>query len=170
MKSQHHTFWLTAAQILLLLGCVGLSLTPRAFASGLDVKHLQETLKAKGYDPGPIDGHLGAQTRTALSEYQKANGLPTTGHVDAATAQKLGVGEESEAAPAKGSESHDFREAAKQFEKGSEGFGHEIKRGKPVAATKDFGQGVGKSSVKVGAGVKKAVDPKSDKNDPEQKP
>jgi hypothetical protein len=44
-----------------------------------------------------------------------------------------------------------------------------MKEGKPVAAGKDLGEGIGKGGKDVGKGVKKAVSPKSDSGDPEKK-
>lgn len=56
-----------------------------------DVKKLQEALKAKGQDPGPIDGVMGPKTRAAIKAFQKASGLKETGELDDQTAAKLGV-------------------------------------------------------------------------------
>ena len=162
MNSEKHQIWTRAMFILLMAVAVGLSIIPRAFANQHDVKQLQDILRDKGYDPGPSDGVMGAKTRDALSQYQQAQGLPVTGHVDPATADKLGVGKETE----KG----DFKTAGKDVGRGGEGVGHEMKQGKPIAAGKDLGEGVGKGSKKVGQGVKKAVSPRSDANDPEKKP
>lgn len=148
--------------ILLMTGMLGLALMPRASAADRgDVKKVQETLRDKGYDPGPVDGVLGAQTREAISQYQKAENLPVTGHLDAQTAGKLGVEQESVG--------DDFKSAGKDVGRGGEGVGHEMKQGKPIAAGKDLGQGVGKAGKKVGEGVKKAVSPHSDSSDPEKK-
>jgi hypothetical protein len=58
---------------------------------GERVRSVQEALKAKGYDPGPIDGVFGPKTQTALKEFQKAESLPESGHQDAQTLAKLGV-------------------------------------------------------------------------------
>ena len=44
-----------------------------------------------------------------------------------------------------------------------------MKEGKPIAAGKDMGKGLGKGGKDVGKGVKKAVSPKSDSKDPENK-
>lgn len=55
------------------------------------VKKVQEALKEKGHDPGPIDGILGPQTREALKAFQMANDLKATGQLDEETASKLGV-------------------------------------------------------------------------------
>jgi len=148
--------------ILLMTAMLGLSLIPRASAADQDnIKKVQETLRDKGYDPGPIDGVMGSQTREAISQYQKAENLPITGHLDAQTAGKLGVGPESAGG--------DFKAAGKDVGRGGEGVGHEMKQGKPIAAGKDLGEGVGKGGKKVGKGVKKAVSPGNDSSDPEKK-
>lgn len=60
-------------------------------ADDKDVKTAQEALKAKGYDPGPIDGILGPRTSSALRAFQKSEGLSETGHLDSGTRDKLGV-------------------------------------------------------------------------------
>lgn len=43
------------------------------------ISKLQSALSNAGYNPGPIDGVLGHQTLNAVSQYQKAKGLPTGG-------------------------------------------------------------------------------------------
>ena len=63
------------------------------------VQKLQEALKTKGQDPGPIDGVMGAKTRVAIKAFQEASGLKGTGRLDDQTAEKLGV--EKPKAPAK---------------------------------------------------------------------
>ena len=64
-----------------------------------EIKKVQEALKAKGQDPGPIDGAMGSKTRAALKAFQEASGLKGTGRLDDQTADKLGV--EKPKAPAK---------------------------------------------------------------------
>jgi hypothetical protein len=64
--------------------------TPTANAD--QVKQVQEALKAKGHDPGPIDGTMGAETQEALRAFQKSQDLPVTGQLDSDTIDKLGVG------------------------------------------------------------------------------
>lgn len=56
-----------------------------------ETRKIQEALKAKGNDPGPIDGRMGPKTRAAVKAFQEANGLKPTGQVDSQTAEKLGV-------------------------------------------------------------------------------
>jgi peptidoglycan hydrolase-like protein with peptidoglycan-binding domain len=56
-----------------------------------DTQKLQEALKAKGHDPGPIDGIMGPKTRAALRAFQEASGIKATGKLDDQTAEKLGV-------------------------------------------------------------------------------
>lgn len=56
-----------------------------------NVKEVQQALKDKGYDPGPVDGTMGARTKEALKSFQSASNLQATGTLNAETAEKLGV-------------------------------------------------------------------------------
>ena len=56
-----------------------------------DMKKVEEALKAKGYDPGKIDGVVDDANRAAIRSFQKDKTLPITGTVDSRTAQELGV-------------------------------------------------------------------------------
>jgi membrane-bound lytic murein transglycosylase B len=55
------------------------------------VTAIQEALKEKGHDPGPIDGIIGPRTRAALREFQTAEGMQATGQPDTNTLTALGV-------------------------------------------------------------------------------
>jgi membrane-bound lytic murein transglycosylase B len=44
------------------------------------VEKMQELLNAQGFDPGPIDGVIGSQTREAIKEFQRTAKLPADGH------------------------------------------------------------------------------------------
>lgn len=114
-----------------------------------DIQKVQEKLSNEGYYHGKVDGVMGPQTDSAIRQYQKAQGLPATGHLDAQTAVKLGVSPSS----GKG----DLKQAGSSVKAGGEEFGHEITKGKPVAAGKDLGKSIGHASKEVGKGVKKAV-------------
>ncbi len=49
----------------------------------------QAALKALGYDPGAVDGRIGAQTRTALRAWQMKTGLVADGHLTTELAHRL---------------------------------------------------------------------------------
>ncbi|MGZ8495148.1 MAG: peptidoglycan-binding domain-containing protein, partial [Candidatus Binatia bacterium] len=59
--------------------------------SSSDVKSVQEALKNKGHDPGPIDGVMGARTQQAIRAFQRSQNTQTTGQLDSNTASALGV-------------------------------------------------------------------------------
>lgn len=54
------------------------------------VRDVQRALKARGYDPGPVDGVLGLKTQTALKQFQTDNSLPM-GNLNIKTLESLGV-------------------------------------------------------------------------------
>lgn len=61
---------------------VSTDLPPAAAASGesrLVVRAVQRELSARGYDVGAVDGELTGRTRTAISSFQKTEGLAVTG-------------------------------------------------------------------------------------------
>lgn len=58
------------------------------------VREIQRALSEAGYDPGPQDGQMGEQTRSALQEFQQAQGMEATGELDARTLAALGVDSE----------------------------------------------------------------------------
>jgi len=55
----------------------------------MSTRELQELLKAKGFDPGAIDGIMGPNTRAAIRAFQKANGLTVDGIVGSDTTLAL---------------------------------------------------------------------------------
>ena len=56
-----------------------------------DVRSVQEALKGKGHDPGPIDGVIGPRTQQALRAFQRKQNIQTSGQLDSSTASALGV-------------------------------------------------------------------------------
>ena len=46
-------------------------------------KLLQQALADKGFNPGPVDGVIGANTKRALREWQRVNGYPADGYASA---------------------------------------------------------------------------------------
>ena len=62
-----------------------------AMAGDEKVKAVQQALKDKGHHPGRVDGRMGPKTQQALRDFQKAQGMQATGHLDTKTMQSLGV-------------------------------------------------------------------------------
>ena len=154
--------FITVVTLALALGLFGLSLTPSALAgSSDDIRTVQKSLNDKGYDVGPVDGVLGTRTRAGIRQYQASEKLTVNGRLDAETAGKLGVGEESIGGSFKG--------AGQEVGQGGEELGHEMQQGKPIAGGKEFGLGVGRAAQKVAGGVKKAVTTDSDRGDREKR-
>jgi membrane-bound lytic murein transglycosylase B len=54
------------------------------------IEKIQELLVAKGYDPGPVDGVLGSQTRQAIKEFQRTAQLPADGYPTPELLETLG--------------------------------------------------------------------------------
>lgn len=60
-------------------------------ASGPAVTQLQQTLVGMGFVSIAVDGSYGPETAAAVASYQDTQGLPSTGIVDEATANALGI-------------------------------------------------------------------------------
>jgi His-Xaa-Ser repeat protein HxsA len=67
--------------------------TPRPSTDQLTlmIMRVQAALFSRGYDPGAIDGVMGAKTRSALIYFQTAQGLTATGTMTTETLNALGV-------------------------------------------------------------------------------
>jgi len=59
--------------------------------SGSLVAQVQARLARDGYEPGPIDGIIGSQTRDAIADFQSDYGLPVTGRIDDSLVHALGL-------------------------------------------------------------------------------
>ncbi len=71
------------------------------------VKKAQEALQEAGLYKGKIDGKFGPQTKAAVKEFQKENGLKQTARLDSATMKKLSqAGGAGGGMPAGGTTSH----------------------------------------------------------------
>ena len=53
------------------------------------VRNVQAILNRSGFDAGTPDGVMGKKTRTAILEFQRANGLPVSGEIDDALVRAL---------------------------------------------------------------------------------
>ncbi len=164
--------WAVVLFTFLTTGVLGLGWMPSAFAvspsdqktatlNQQDIKKVQETLRDKGYYSAEIDGIIGPKTRAGIRQYQKSENLPVTGRIDAETAGKFGVGQESVGG--------EFKGAGQEVGKGGMEVGHEMKQGKPIAAGKEMGKAIGRAGQKVGSAVKQAVSPESDREKREKK-
>jgi peptidoglycan hydrolase-like protein with peptidoglycan-binding domain len=60
-----------------------------ASVSPATVQKAQEQLKSQGLYRGPADGRIGPATRTAVSRYQRKEGLPQTAMLDPPTLKHL---------------------------------------------------------------------------------
>ena len=63
---------------------------PPAVASST-ASEVQSILKQQGYYSGAIDGAIGSRSRSAIMDYQRANGLPVTGRIDHALLSSMGL-------------------------------------------------------------------------------
>jgi hypothetical protein len=63
----------------------------RDSSSGSMAARVQSRLARNGYDPGPIDGAIGPQTRSAIEAFQADHGLPVTGRIDDPLINALGL-------------------------------------------------------------------------------
>jgi hypothetical protein len=53
---------------------------------------VQQSLARRGYYAGGVDGVIGPETRSAIREFQRDNGLPVTGRIDSQLMQALKLG------------------------------------------------------------------------------
>ncbi|MDX1653672.1 MAG: SEL1-like repeat protein [Candidatus Competibacteraceae bacterium] len=62
---------------------------PREQLSRAQVAQLQQALNTLGYTAGPVDGLMGASTRSAIRDYQRDKGLAVTGEASMALLERL---------------------------------------------------------------------------------
>ena len=55
------------------------------------IANVQSALQQQGYYQGEVDGLLGPQTRGAIADYQRSNGLEETAAIDQPTLESLGM-------------------------------------------------------------------------------
>lgn len=69
------------------------------------IRNVQQQLRAKGIDAGPVDGIWGPQTHQGVREFQQAQGLQTTGQLNGRTLAALGISQEQSASAGGGAPS-----------------------------------------------------------------
>jgi hypothetical protein len=62
-----------------------------SMAGADEIRQAQQKLNDMGYDAGHVDGIMGAETRSAISNFQRSEGLAATGQLDNQTMKALGV-------------------------------------------------------------------------------
>jgi peptidoglycan hydrolase-like protein with peptidoglycan-binding domain len=125
-----------------------------------EIRAAQQSLKDKGFDPGPIDGVDGPKTRAAVRQYQKQQNLEADGHLGPQTLDSLGVSHGSA-----GTQMHEagstlknsYKEGGKEIGQGGKELGTEVKHGNVVEGAKDLGKGVGEGAKNIGVGTGRAV-------------
>ena len=120
------------------------------------VRGAQQALKDKGFDPGPVDGIIGARTRAAVKSYQEKNSLTPDGRLGPQTLTSLGVenakaGTEMKTAGTNVKES--YSSGGKEIGQGGKALGSDVKHGEVVDGAKTFGKDVGKGAAKMGVGT-----------------
>lgn len=60
-------------------------------ATPAKIREIQSALSKAGFNPGPLNGVLRAQTMQAVNRYQQAKGLPVDGFLNLDTVKSLGV-------------------------------------------------------------------------------
>ncbi len=66
-------------------------MAPQHEAAGASIQAIQSALNEKDNAGLKVDGKLGPKTMAALKQFQKAHGLPATGHPNKETDQALGL-------------------------------------------------------------------------------
>ncbi len=73
------------------LGAKSVATLSRMGSSGSEVTQIQTRLKDWGYYTGSVDGVYGTSTRTAVTSFQKKNGLTADGVAGSATLRAIGL-------------------------------------------------------------------------------
>jgi len=145
----------------LILGGALVTIPAVARAEGsIIVSEAQQALKAKGFDPGAVDGVAGAKTRSAIMAYQKANNLDADGMLGPQTLEGLGVKRDTAGTNFKTAGSkvkNSYASGGKEMGEGGKDLGSNIKHGEVVEAGKDFGKGVGRGAKQIGVGTGQAA-------------
>ena len=136
---------------------LGVLMSPSLMAwSSDDVRAEQQALKDKGFDPGPVDGIDGPQTRAALRQFQDKQNLKEDGQLGPQTRDALGLKPGSAQTNMKASGENlksGYGKGGKDIADGSKDMAHDVANGHPVDGAKDLGKGVGHGVVKMGEGT-----------------
>jgi len=139
---------------------LALSAIPALAQNHATVSSMQQALKDKGVDPGPVDGINGPLTKAALKKYQDQQNLNEDGKLGPKTMDALGI----KPAPAKTqlkasgeNIKNGYSDGGSKIAAGTKAAGSDIKHGAVVDGAAEFGKGVGKGVAKMGVGTGHAV-------------
>jgi hypothetical protein len=121
-----------------------------------DVRAEQQALKDKGFDPGPVDGVDGPQTRAALRQFQDKQNLKEDGRLGPQTRDALGLKPAPASTDMKMSGENlkeGYGKGGKEVGEGGKDMAHDVAHGHPVDGAKDLGKGVGSGVAKMGEGT-----------------
>ncbi len=128
-----------------------------SFAQGSDnVKAVQQALKDKGLDPGPVDGVNGPKTRAAIKEYQTQQHLTADGRIGPKTLDSLGVKQAEPATQFKASGEnikHSYTKGGKDIGQGTKEMADDMKTGHVGDGAVDMGKGLGHGVKKIAVGT-----------------
>jgi len=74
-----------------VLSLLALAIAPTGLSASARIAALQIGLRARGFDPGPVDGVRGPRTRAALVQFQRRHNLQVDGKLGPATRRALGA-------------------------------------------------------------------------------
>lgn len=161
---------------------VALTAIPAMAQSHAAIRDVQQALKDKGFDPGPVDGVNGPATKAAVKKFQDQQNLNEDGRIGPKTMDALGVKTASSKTQFKASGENvknGYSEGGEKMADGTKDAGKDIKHGEVGEGAVDFGKGVGKGAAKMGVatghaaknvakGVKNAVVPNEKKVTPDK--
>ncbi len=160
-----------------------LSAIPVVAQSHSTIREVQQALKDKGLDPGPVDGINGRATRSAVKKFQAQQNITADGRIGPKTLDALGVKNAKSTTQLKmGGEQvkNGYSKGGKDIGQGSKELATNVKQGEVGAGAADFGKGVGHGAAKMGVstghaaksiakGIKNAVVPNDKKTTSDQK-
>ncbi len=120
------------------------------------IKSVQQALKDKGFDPGPVDGVKGPETRSALKKYQAQQNITADGRIGPKTLDSLGVKQAEPATQFKaGGENvkHSYAKGGKDISQGTKAMASDVKDGHVGDGAVDVGKGVGSGVKKMAVGT-----------------
>jgi peptidoglycan hydrolase-like protein with peptidoglycan-binding domain len=80
-----------AVAVALTLSTAGALARDNSYVDSTTIRQVQQTLVNRGFRAGPIDGVMGAATRSAVKQFQQSENLEATGQLNRQTLVALGV-------------------------------------------------------------------------------